>query len=107
MYAWIWRKLPFGLPGKLGGSVFLSLVAAALLWYVVFPAVDPYLPFNDTGVTSGEDGTINPNGPINQDNLLPAVSDSPSTSPSPASPSPTKASPTSKAHSSPSPSKRR
>ena len=49
MYRWIWRRLPFRLPGKLAGSVMLVVAAVALLWYVVFPAVDPYLPFNDSG----------------------------------------------------------
>jgi hypothetical protein len=52
VYGWIWRRLPFGPLGKSIGSVLLILAAAALLWYVVFPAVDPYLPFNDRGVTS-------------------------------------------------------
>jgi hypothetical protein len=52
MYGWVWRKLPFGLPGKLAGSVVLLAAAVALLWYVVFPAIDPHLPFNDSGTTS-------------------------------------------------------
>jgi hypothetical protein len=56
MYGWIWRRLPFGLPGKLAGSVLLVAVAVALLWYVVFPAIDPYLPFNGSGATTGQDG---------------------------------------------------
>ncbi|BCJ27128.1 hypothetical protein AB0I55_11290 [Actinocatenispora sera] len=51
MYGWIWRKLPFGLPGKLIGTLVLVAGAAALLWYLVFPAVDPILPFNDVQVT--------------------------------------------------------
>ena len=49
MYGWIWRKLPFGTPGKLVGSLVLAAAAVALLWYVVFPAVDPHLPFNNDG----------------------------------------------------------
>jgi len=51
VYGWIWRKLPFGVPGKLIGSLVLVVGIAALLWYVVFPAVDPILPFNDVQVT--------------------------------------------------------
>ena len=42
MYAWIWRHIPFGtgrqvagLGGLIGGA------SAALLWYQVFPAVEP------------------------------------------------------------------
>jgi hypothetical protein len=51
MYGWIWRQLPFGLPGKIIGSVLLATGAVLLLWYVVFPAIDPYLPFNDSVLT--------------------------------------------------------
>jgi len=51
MYAWIWRKLPFGLPGKLIGSVLLASVAVALFWYVIFPWAEPLLPFDDVQVT--------------------------------------------------------
>jgi len=56
MYAWIWRHLPFGLPGKIGGSLVLFAAVAALLWYVVFPLVDPWveevlLPWDQSQVT--------------------------------------------------------
>ena len=40
MYGWIWRTLPGGLPGKLTGSLALLLAAVALLFIVVFPAVE-------------------------------------------------------------------
>jgi hypothetical protein len=50
MYAWIWRHLPFGLPGKIVGSVILVAAAVALLWYWIFPAVEPLLPFDDVQV---------------------------------------------------------
>ncbi|TYB99567.1 hypothetical protein FXF53_15390 [Micromonospora sp. WP24] len=51
MYSWIWRKLPFGLVGKLTGSVLLTAATVALLWYVVFPWAEPLLPFDDVQVT--------------------------------------------------------
>jgi hypothetical protein len=56
MYAWIWRKLPFGLGGKLAGSIVLIVAVGALLWYVVFPWATPLLPFDDVqvGSTTGE-----------------------------------------------------
>ncbi|MER5457250.1 hypothetical protein ABT008_20915 [Micromonospora sp. NPDC002389] len=58
MYGWIWRKLPFGLPGKLVGSLLLATTMVALLWYVVFPWAGPLLPFTgeDVQVTQQDDG---------------------------------------------------
>lgn len=52
MYAWIWRRLPFGLPGKITGSLLLAGSAMALLWFVIFPWADPWieetlLPWNE------------------------------------------------------------
>jgi hypothetical protein len=63
VYAWIWRKLPFGLWGKLTGSIVLAVAVGTLLWYVVFPWATPLLPFDDVqvGTTSGQ------NGPAGQD----------------------------------------
>src|SRR4051794_19181638 len=52
MYAWIWRKLPFGFWGKLTGSLGLVAATSALLWYVVFPWATPLLPFDDVQVGS-------------------------------------------------------
>jgi hypothetical protein len=51
VYGWIWRKLPFGLPGKLVGSLLIASAMVALLWYVVFPWAEPLLPFDDVQVT--------------------------------------------------------
>lgn len=51
MYAWIWRKLPFGLWGKVTGSVLIAVTIGTLLWLFVFPAVEPMLtPFDDVQV---------------------------------------------------------
>jgi len=44
VYAWIWRVLP----GPL--AVRLLLAVLALLMIVVFPVVDPLLPFNGVSV---------------------------------------------------------
>jgi hypothetical protein len=63
MYGWIWRKLPFGLPGKITGSLVLIVTIGALLWYVVFPWATPLLPFDDVQVGTGTEQT----GPAEQD----------------------------------------
>ena len=57
MYAWIWRKLPFGRWGKLTSSIVLVVAIGVLLWYVVFPWATPLLPFDDVqvGTTIGQD----------------------------------------------------
>lgn len=72
MYAWIWRKLPFGLWGKLTGSLALVTMVGALLWYVIFPWATPLLPFDDVQVGTGtEQG-----GPAQQDpNAVPGGSE--------------------------------
>jgi hypothetical protein len=62
MYAWIWRKLPFGIWGKLTGSLALIVATGALLWYVVFPWATPLLPFDDVQVGSGTE-----QGPAQED----------------------------------------
>jgi hypothetical protein len=54
VYAWIWRRLPFGLPGKLLGSALLIVAAVAILWFWVFPAAEPLLPFDDVQVTDDQ-----------------------------------------------------
>jgi hypothetical protein len=56
VYGWIWRHLPFGVAGKLTGSLLLISGAAALLWFVVFPWLDPFveqtlLPWDDGQLT--------------------------------------------------------
>ena len=73
MYAWIWRKLPFGFWGKLTGSIGLVAATTALLWYVVFPWATPLLPFDDVQVgtgteqQSGEDAGVTPSeGPAEE-----------------------------------------
>jgi hypothetical protein len=73
MYGWIWRHLPFGLPGKLIGSLGLAVAAAALLWYVVFPRVEPLLPFDDVQVT--EQGTTPQEAPVQVPSPGPSDSD--------------------------------
>ena len=51
MYAWIWRHLPGPTSAKVVEAVVLVLGIVALLMLVVFPWVEPLLPFNQ--VTTG------------------------------------------------------
>jgi hypothetical protein len=50
MYSWIWRHLPGGTASKALLSLILVAAVAALLLFVVFPWVEPRLPFNDVTV---------------------------------------------------------
>ena len=58
MYVWIWRHLPGGLAGKLLGTAVLLAGALALLFFVVFPWVEPRLPFNDVTVEQDSAGPL-------------------------------------------------
>jgi hypothetical protein len=53
VYGWIWSKLPGGLPGKLIGSLALSAGVLALLWFVLFPAVRPHMPWSNVDPAGG------------------------------------------------------
>ena len=63
LYAWIWRHIPFK-QWQLKSLVSVVLVGAvaALLWYKVFPAVEPVLPFDDVQVetTDPAGGQVEP-----------------------------------------------
>ncbi|MFW3171996.1 hypothetical protein [Geodermatophilus sp. CPCC 206100] len=50
MYTWIWRHLPGGTAVKALLSLVLIAAVSALLLFVVFPHVEPYLPFADVTV---------------------------------------------------------
>lgn len=54
MYAWIWGKLPFGLAGKLVGSLLLVVGVSAMLWFWVFPQLAPLLPFGQINISDTE-----------------------------------------------------
>jgi hypothetical protein len=50
MYSWIWRHLPGGTGSRALLSLVLVAAVAAVLLFVVFPWVEPRLPFNDVTV---------------------------------------------------------
>jgi hypothetical protein len=53
VYGWLWRSFPGGLVGKLLCSLVLAGAAVAVLFLVVFPRVEPLLPFQDVNVDTG------------------------------------------------------
>jgi hypothetical protein len=57
MYSWIWRHIPFR-QWQLKALVSVALAAGvgALLWYQVFPVVEPILPFDDVQVETNDRG---------------------------------------------------
>lgn len=50
MYGWLWRLLPGPVAVRALLAVLLAAAVAGLLWTVVFPAVEPLLPFDDSAV---------------------------------------------------------
>jgi len=50
MYSFLWRHLPGPTWSKVLQCVVLVLAVCALLLFVVFPYVEPRLPFNDVTV---------------------------------------------------------
>jgi hypothetical protein len=67
VYSWIWRHLPFGLPGRIIGSLLLVGAVAALMWYQLFPNIEQYMPFTDGQITTSDSdnpgaNTVSPSG---------------------------------------------
>ncbi|MCU1676489.1 MAG: uncharacterized protein JWM93_1247 [Frankiales bacterium] len=50
MYAWIWHRLPGGRGSKAVCALLLIAAVLSLLFFVVFPWVEPRLPFSDVTV---------------------------------------------------------
>jgi hypothetical protein len=50
VYVWIWRTLPGNVWAKLAGSLALLAGTVAVLLFLVFPYVEPRLPFNNVNV---------------------------------------------------------
>ena len=50
MYVWIWRHLPGNWIAKALGSLLLFAGVVALLFFFLFPWIEPRLPFNDVTV---------------------------------------------------------
>jgi hypothetical protein len=52
MYGWIWRHLPGPVGVKLVIALLIALGVVALLMFVVFPWLEPMLPFNQVSVSN-------------------------------------------------------
>ena len=52
MYVWIWRHLPGPLALRLAQLAVLLAGVVALLFVVVFPVVEPLLPYQDVTVST-------------------------------------------------------
>ncbi|WP_222267666.1 hypothetical protein [Modestobacter marinus] len=50
MYGWIWRHLPGGRASRTAIALVLVLAVCALLLLVVFPWVEPRMPWGDVTV---------------------------------------------------------
>ena len=50
MYGWIWKHLPGPVVARLVQTLALLAAAVALLFFVVFPRVEPLLPYSDVTV---------------------------------------------------------
>jgi hypothetical protein len=50
VYPWIWHHLPGGTATKAVLAALMALAVCALLLFVVFPWVEPHLPFADVTV---------------------------------------------------------
>ncbi|MGF7237404.1 MAG: hypothetical protein ACQSGP_20930 [Frankia sp.] len=50
MYGWIWRRLPGGPAGRAFLALVLLAVVSVVLLFVLFPAVEPHLPFSHVTV---------------------------------------------------------
>lgn len=77
MYGWLWRHLPGPWPVRLVETLALLVGVVALLFYVVFPAADPHLPFNDVTVNSPTTITVSPTAPSTGATTPPAATSSP------------------------------
>jgi hypothetical protein len=52
MYGWLWESLPGSNPVKTVLTALIFFVFLALLFLVVFPAVDSWLPIDESEISS-------------------------------------------------------
>jgi hypothetical protein len=60
MYAWLWRHLPGDLVTRVCAAVGAAIVVGVVLWYLVFPWVEPKLQFDHGTVGGGTSAPARP-----------------------------------------------
>ena len=50
MYGWLWRRLPGGTGRRLLWAALLAAATGAVLWYVVFPLLEPAVTVDEVTV---------------------------------------------------------
>ena len=60
MYGWLWRRLPGPLAARLLQALLLMAGLVTLLFLVVFPQIEPLLPYSDVTVNRGPQVTRTP-----------------------------------------------
>lgn len=60
MYAWLWRHLPGGVPQRAGIALAAVVVVGMLLWYFIFPWVEPKLQYDHGTVGGGTSASRSP-----------------------------------------------
>jgi hypothetical protein len=58
VYVWFWRHLPGRLPIRLLLCLLTLAVIILLLFFWIFPVVEPHLPFGKVTVEPGEGSTV-------------------------------------------------
>ena len=53
LYGWLWRRLPGPWPARVAVLAAVALAAVVVLFLVVFPWLEPRLPFNHVTVDQG------------------------------------------------------
>lgn len=81
MYAAMWRAIPGNVFAKIGAMFLLLVTALAVLFFVVFPVVEPHLPWNDVTVNTPPAGSL-PSILDSQSPSPPSGPSTPSVSPS-------------------------
>jgi hypothetical protein len=51
MYGWLWRILPGPTAAKATGALLIIVAVAAVLWFGVFPWLQPHVPVDGSSIS--------------------------------------------------------